>query len=208
MVYSRRRDPRGARSAPRLPSRGRWQIEVTRVAGIEDAGPGDLTFLSNPKYASKLATTRASAVIVDDAATARAVRGAAHARGLSGVCRRRRDAHAAERRPAPGISPLAAIDPTATLGAGRPRRAVRRRSAPTRASARARSLHPHVVIGAGAVDWRRLRRSTPGVSIREGVHDRRSRGASGRRGHRQRRLRLRAPAATAPIGRFRRSAAS
>ena len=30
---------------------------------IDDAGPGYITFLSNPKYAPKLRTTRASAVI-------------------------------------------------------------------------------------------------------------------------------------------------
>jgi UDP-3-O-[3-hydroxymyristoyl] glucosamine N-acyltransferase len=38
--------------------------EIRRVAKIEDAGEGDLTFLANPKYARYLALTRASAVIV------------------------------------------------------------------------------------------------------------------------------------------------
>src|SRR5690242_11844938 len=38
-------------------------IEITAVRGIENAGPGDITFLSNPKYASKLRSTQASAVI-------------------------------------------------------------------------------------------------------------------------------------------------
>lgn len=47
------------------PVEGDAAIEIRRVAGIEDAGPGDLTFLANPKYASKLATTRASAVILN-----------------------------------------------------------------------------------------------------------------------------------------------
>ncbi len=40
--------------------------EITGVAGIETAGPGDLTFLANPKYATAVRTTRAAAVIVDD----------------------------------------------------------------------------------------------------------------------------------------------
>jgi UDP-3-O-[3-hydroxymyristoyl] glucosamine N-acyltransferase len=44
--------------------RGDGSVEVTRVAGIDDAGPGDLTFVSNPRYTARLATTRASAVIV------------------------------------------------------------------------------------------------------------------------------------------------
>jgi UDP-3-O-[3-hydroxymyristoyl] glucosamine N-acyltransferase len=43
---------------------GDGTVEITRVLGIDEAGPGDLTFVSNPKYASKARTTRASAVIV------------------------------------------------------------------------------------------------------------------------------------------------
>ncbi len=44
---------------------GDGAIDVTRVAGIEQAGPGEVTFLANPKYAAALAVTRASAVILD-----------------------------------------------------------------------------------------------------------------------------------------------
>ena len=43
---------------------GDGDVEIRRVAGIERAGPGDLTFLVHQKYASKFAKTRASAVIV------------------------------------------------------------------------------------------------------------------------------------------------
>src|SRR5271167_3318118 len=43
---------------------GDGDVEIRRVAGIERAGPGDLTFLVHQKYASKFATTRASAIIV------------------------------------------------------------------------------------------------------------------------------------------------
>ncbi len=38
--------------------------EITGVAGIEQAGPGQLTFVSNPKYNAAAKTTKASAVIV------------------------------------------------------------------------------------------------------------------------------------------------
>jgi UDP-3-O-[3-hydroxymyristoyl] glucosamine N-acyltransferase len=38
--------------------------EITGVAGIEHAGPGQLTFVSNPKYNTAAKTTKASAVIV------------------------------------------------------------------------------------------------------------------------------------------------
>jgi UDP-3-O-[3-hydroxymyristoyl] glucosamine N-acyltransferase len=39
-------------------------IEIVRVAGIQDAGPGDVTFVANSKYEKLLGGTRASAVIV------------------------------------------------------------------------------------------------------------------------------------------------
>ena len=45
---------------------GDGTIEITGVAGIEQAKPGHVTFLANPKYHAALATTRASAVIVDE----------------------------------------------------------------------------------------------------------------------------------------------
>ena len=45
---------------------GDGTIEITGVAGIEQAQPGQVTFLANPKYHGALATTRASAVIVDE----------------------------------------------------------------------------------------------------------------------------------------------
>src|SRR6478672_519750 len=44
---------------------GDGTVDVVRVSGIEDAGPGEITFLANPKYAAKLAATRASAVIAN-----------------------------------------------------------------------------------------------------------------------------------------------
>ena len=63
---------------------GDGAIEITRVAGIEQAGPGDLTFLANPRYAARLPFTRASAVIADDS-----VRGAPCERASSMVYPRR-----------------------------------------------------------------------------------------------------------------------
>jgi UDP-3-O-[3-hydroxymyristoyl] glucosamine N-acyltransferase len=44
--------------------RGDPDIEICRVAGIEEAVPGDLTFVSNRKYVRFLKTTRASAIIL------------------------------------------------------------------------------------------------------------------------------------------------
>jgi UDP-3-O-[3-hydroxymyristoyl] glucosamine N-acyltransferase len=39
-------------------------VEITGVAGVEQAGPGQLTFVANPRYVAAAKTTKASAVIV------------------------------------------------------------------------------------------------------------------------------------------------
>lgn len=39
-------------------------VEITGVAGIEEAGPDQITFISNPKYAVAAQTTKAAAIIV------------------------------------------------------------------------------------------------------------------------------------------------
>ena len=44
--------------------RGDGTIVIDAIRGLEEAGPGDLTFLANPRYAAQLAATRASAAIV------------------------------------------------------------------------------------------------------------------------------------------------
>jgi UDP-3-O-[3-hydroxymyristoyl] glucosamine N-acyltransferase len=41
-------------------------IEIVRIAGIDEAGPGDLTFVSNRKYVSHIKRTGASAIIVGE----------------------------------------------------------------------------------------------------------------------------------------------
>ncbi|HSW45332.1 MAG TPA: UDP-3-O-(3-hydroxymyristoyl)glucosamine N-acyltransferase [Phycisphaerae bacterium] len=43
---------------------GDAQASVSTVATLEDAGPGQVSFLSNPKYESRLSTTEATAVFV------------------------------------------------------------------------------------------------------------------------------------------------
>jgi UDP-3-O-[3-hydroxymyristoyl] glucosamine N-acyltransferase len=128
---------------------GDASIEVHRVAAIDDAGPGDVTFVTNARYAGKLPTTRASAVIVDESVT----------EAPCALLRTRRpyvalaEAVAAltpQRRPAPGISALASVDPTAELGADvtigdfvavGPRARIGARTV----------IHPQVVIGPDVV---------------------------------------------------------
>lgn len=43
---------------------GPKDLEITGVAGLDEASPSEVTFLANPKYQRKLQTTRAAAVIV------------------------------------------------------------------------------------------------------------------------------------------------
>lgn len=43
---------------------GNGEVEIKRVANLEDAGEGDLTFLSHPRYQSWLEKTRATAIII------------------------------------------------------------------------------------------------------------------------------------------------
>jgi len=127
---------------------GDGAIEIVRVASLDDAGPGDVTFLANPKYASRLANTRASAVIVDNGAarapcamlrTAEVYLAFADAVALFSPAR----PHAA------GISGLASVAPTAEIGAGAAVAAFAAIGPRARVGSRT-VVHPHVVIGAGA----------------------------------------------------------
>jgi UDP-3-O-[3-hydroxymyristoyl] glucosamine N-acyltransferase len=94
---------------------GDGEIEIVRVAGIQEAGPGDLTFVANSKYLPALATTGASAVLLREEAaaprlavlrTADPYLAFARAVGL----------FAPPWRPPPGVHPMAAVAPDATLG--------------------------------------------------------------------------------------------
>jgi len=106
-----------AELAARLECRleGDGDIDVTRVAGIHDAGPGDVTFLANSKYEKSLATTTASAVIArDDAPVARCAM--LRARDPYLTFARAVRLFMPEDRPNPGIHQISAIAATAVLG--------------------------------------------------------------------------------------------
>jgi UDP-3-O-[3-hydroxymyristoyl] glucosamine N-acyltransferase len=45
---------------------GDEDVDIFRVAGIDEAGPGDITFVSNRKYVSHINSTRASAIILGE----------------------------------------------------------------------------------------------------------------------------------------------
>lgn len=94
---------------------GDGDVDIVRVAGIHDAGPGDLTFLANPRYEHALATTRASAVILREGA------GGAPCAVLRASDPYLAFAHAVAvfapaDHPAPGIHPLTSVAASATIG--------------------------------------------------------------------------------------------
>jgi UDP-3-O-[3-hydroxymyristoyl] glucosamine N-acyltransferase len=132
---------------------GNGAVEIRRVASIEEAGAGDITFLANPRYRSYLAGCKASAIIVGADLSEGGAGGSPH--NLLQV----REPYVAFARilsllaPAPKydgrISPLASIDSTAALGEDV-------------------TVFPHVFVGKGV----RVKRGTvlfPGVFLGDGV---------------------------------------
>lgn len=124
---------------------GDGALDITGVASLEDAGPGQLTFFTNPKYAADLRRTRASAVIAgDDAAGAPCALLRSDEPYLAFA--RAVELFADPVRPATGIHPLAhvedgaAVSPDASVGPF----AVVGRGA--RIGART-IVYPHVTIG-------------------------------------------------------------
>jgi UDP-3-O-[3-hydroxymyristoyl] glucosamine N-acyltransferase len=96
--------------------RGDGDVEVVRVSGIEQSQPGDLTFLANPRYAKKLAETRASAVIVSPE-TLTPLPSLLTGNPYLAFARALALLHPAA-PPAPGVHPTAVVDESAQLGAG------------------------------------------------------------------------------------------
>jgi UDP-3-O-[3-hydroxymyristoyl] glucosamine N-acyltransferase len=92
-------------------------VEIQRLAGIEDAGPGDLTFFVNPRYASELRRTRASAVILAEGAEA-APCAMLRCRQPYLAFARAVELFAPRRRPEPGVHHLAVVGNGVSLGAG------------------------------------------------------------------------------------------
>jgi UDP-3-O-[3-hydroxymyristoyl] glucosamine N-acyltransferase len=127
---------------------GDGDVQISRVAGIEDAGPGDVTFFVNSKYAPHLRRTAASAVILGETAERApcAMLRAAHpylafARAV--------DLFADTYRPPAGIHRLAEVAATAVVSADASVGPFVVVEDGARVGART-VLHPHVSIGRGA----------------------------------------------------------
>ena len=97
--------------------RGDAELEVTGVNGIEEAGPSEITFVANPRYAGLAHTTHAAAVLVQP-----------EFQEIRAATLRIKNPYLAFSRALgffyqppvypPGIHPTAVIDPSAKIGEG------------------------------------------------------------------------------------------
>jgi UDP-3-O-[3-hydroxymyristoyl] glucosamine N-acyltransferase len=97
--------------------RGDAELEITGIKGIEEAGPTEITFVANPRYAGLARKTHAAAVLVEP-----------EFQEISAATLRIKNPYLAFSRAlgffyhppvyAPGIHPTAVIDPTAEIGEG------------------------------------------------------------------------------------------
>lgn len=121
--------------------------EISGVAGLEHAGPTHLTFLANPRYASRVRQTRAAAILVLEPVKGPAISVLStnpyldFARALALFYQ--------PPRPPVAIHPTAAIDPTAVIG---PNASIGAFASigPRVRIGRDAVIHPHVVIYEGA----------------------------------------------------------
>jgi UDP-3-O-[3-hydroxymyristoyl] glucosamine N-acyltransferase len=128
---------------------GDGEIEIQRVAGIEQAQAGELTFFANPKYGARLRATRASAVILGDRAEAAPC---AMLRSANPYLAFARAVELLTPRPAalPGVHPLAHVAPSAAIASDASIAPFVSVGAGARIGART-VVYPHVTIGEGAV---------------------------------------------------------
>lgn len=128
---------------------GDGSLEITGVAGIEQAGPSELTFLSNPKYGPKAKKTRAGAILVQGPVSGLEIASLISANPYHDFARALEFFYQPPKTPI-GIHPTAVVSPSARIGD----------NASIGAYAvigdevvigRDAVIHPHVVIYAGVV---------------------------------------------------------
>ncbi len=97
--------------------RGDGEIQIHGVAPIEEAQPDELTFVSNPKYLSKINATRAGAIILSSAAPFTSM-ATLIAENPYLVFAQAIELFYTSPEPIPGIHPTASIPDSAILGEG------------------------------------------------------------------------------------------
>ena len=127
---------------------GDGEIEITGVAGMEHAVPGQLTFLANPTYAPKVKQTRASAILIDEPVRDLPISSLVSSQPYVDFARALALFYQPP-KPAPGIHPLAFVAASASVGENAsigPFAVVGERATLGRNAV----LHPHAVIYEGA----------------------------------------------------------
>ena len=96
---------------------GDGDVEITGVAGMEQAGPTELTFLANPKYAPQVKTTRAAAILISEPVRDLPLASLISPNPYLDFARALALFYQPPRH-APGIHPMAVVAPTARIGEG------------------------------------------------------------------------------------------
>jgi UDP-3-O-[3-hydroxymyristoyl] glucosamine N-acyltransferase len=91
-------------------------IEITGLNGVEHAGPGELTFFSNPKYAAAARSTKASAVLVAEDFSGKSAAALVRAKDPYLAFARALELFHPPLRYAPGIHPTAVVHASAKIG--------------------------------------------------------------------------------------------
>lgn len=97
--------------------RGDPNLEITGVAGMEHARPTELTFLANPKYASKVKHTQAGAILIAEPLPGPRPASLISSNPYHDFARALALFYQPP-RPSPGIHPLASIADSARIGEG------------------------------------------------------------------------------------------
>ena len=122
-------------------------IEISGVMGMDAAGPGQITFLANPKYAPKVKDTKAAAIIVHEGVGELPIPALLSKNPYLDFARTLEFFYQAPRPPA-GIHPTAAISEDAKIGENASIGAFVM-VGPHVSIGRNAVLHPHVVIYEG-----------------------------------------------------------
>jgi UDP-3-O-[3-hydroxymyristoyl] glucosamine N-acyltransferase len=95
---------------------GDGSIEIDSAGTLETARPGQISFLSNPKYSMQLQTTKASAVVVAPNVKPVGVALLKHKNPYYAFTQVVIKLHGYRKHPHAGIHPKSNVDPTATIG--------------------------------------------------------------------------------------------
>lgn len=127
---------------------GDANLDITGVAGMEQAGPSELTFLANPRYAHKVKQSRAGAILISQPLPDLPIVSVVSSNPYLDFARALALFYQPP-KPEPGIHPLASIHETAEVGENAsigPFACIGRNVRMGRNAV----LHPHVVIYEGA----------------------------------------------------------